>query len=109
MPVPGLVALNECSSIHPLKTEPNPPSPRTLSGLKFLVAAFSSLKVKVFKFEDCKISPSLRGVCGIEAEDSLLLELLKLFPFLLAFLELTPVLGLTDLIRWLQQTPIKTE
>ena len=68
MPVPGLVAVIECSSIHPLKTEPNPPSPTTLSGRKFLVAIFSSVKAKLFKLVACKISPSLLGVIGIEAE-----------------------------------------
>uniref|UniRef100_A0A2P2KZV4 Uncharacterized protein n=1 Tax=Rhizophora mucronata TaxID=61149 RepID=A0A2P2KZV4_RHIMU len=62
IPVPGLVAFRECSSSHPLKTDPKPPSPITLSGRKFLVAVFSSLKLNAFKFEDCKISPSLLGV-----------------------------------------------
>lgn len=66
MPVPGFVAVNEFSSIHPLKTDPKPPSPNTLSGRKFLVAVLSSDKVKLFKLDDCKISPSLRGVWGTE-------------------------------------------
>jgi len=90
IPVPGLVAASECSSTHPLKTDPKPPSPNTLSGRKFLVAVFSSPKVKIFKFEDCKISPSLRGVWGTETIDTLLLELLKVFPFLLPHFELKP-------------------
>ncbi|RWW62025.1 hypothetical protein BHE74_00030866 [Ensete ventricosum] len=71
------VAANVCSSIHPLKTEPKPPSPNTLSGRKFLVAVLSSLKVKLFRLDDVKISPSLRGVGGTDDADTLLLELLK--------------------------------
>lgn len=89
MPIPGLVAARECSSIHPLKTEPKPPSPKTLSGRKFLVDDFSSLKLKLFRLEDCKISPSLRGVRGIEVEETLLI-VLRSFPLLLTFLEFTP-------------------
>ncbi|GJT23888.1 ribonuclease H protein [Tanacetum coccineum] len=60
MPIPGFAA-SECSSTHPLNTEPKPPSPSTLSGWKFLVAFLSSLNVKLFKLHDCKISPSVRG------------------------------------------------
>lgn len=89
MPVPGFEAASECSSTHPLNTEPKPPSPNTLSGRKFLVAFLSSLKVKLFKLDDCKISPSLRGVCDWEPEETLLLELL--FPFLSAILESSPM------------------
>jgi len=62
------------SSIHPLKTQPNLPSPTTLSGRKFLVAVFSSLKLKLFMFEDFKISPSVRGVGGMEGVETLLLK-----------------------------------
>jgi hypothetical protein len=36
-----------------LYTTPKPPCPRVLSGLKFLVAAFSSLYVNTRKFEFC--------------------------------------------------------
>lgn len=60
IPVPGLVALKLCSSIHPLNTDPKPPSPKTLSGRKFLVQVLRSLKEKHLKLGDCKISPSLR-------------------------------------------------
>ena len=91
MPVPGLVAVSECSSTHPLKTDPKPPSPNTLSGRKFLVAVLSSRKVKVFKFEDCRISHSLRGVWGTETNETLLLELLRPFPSLLPYFEFKPV------------------
>lgn len=80
MPVPGLVGAKVCSSIHPLNTVPKPPSPNILSGRKFLVAIFSSLKVKFFKFEDCKISPSVRTLCGAEPDETWVLELLDLFP-----------------------------
>lgn len=44
-PVPGLAGAVPFSSIHPLKTYPNPPSPRMLSGLKFPVADLSSWKL----------------------------------------------------------------
>ena len=43
-PVPGFTGAVPFSSIHPLKTQPNPPSPRKLSGRKFLVANLRSLK-----------------------------------------------------------------
>lgn len=43
-PVPGFTGAVPFSSIQPLKTQPNPPSPRKLSGRKFLVANLSSLK-----------------------------------------------------------------
>jgi len=59
MPVPGLAAEGECSSIQPLKTDPKSLSPNTLSTRKFLVAAWSSVKAKLFKLDDCKISPAL--------------------------------------------------
>ncbi|WVY90312.1 hypothetical protein V8G54_035826 [Vigna mungo] len=73
-PVPGLTGASDCSSIHPLKTRPKPPSPTTLSGRKFLVAVFSSTKVKLFIFEDFKISPSVLGVGGTEGLEILLLK-----------------------------------
>lgn len=89
---PGLDAASEDSSIHPLKTEPKPPSPKTLSGRKFLVAALRSLKVKLFKLDDCNISPSVRGVGGTDAEDALLTELLNSVPSPLTILdEFTPM------------------
>lgn len=90
MPEPGLVGVSECSSIHPLKTDPKPPSPSTLSGRKFLVAVFSSLKLKFFKFSACRISPSLRGVWGTEVDETLLLKPLKFFPVLLEVFEFRP-------------------
>lgn len=90
MPIPGLVAVNVCSSIHPLKTEPKPPSPNTLSGRKFRVALLSSPKLKLFKLDNCKISPSLRGVGGKDAAETLLLEPLKPLPSLLTYFEFTP-------------------
>lgn len=82
MPVPGLVAVNVCSSIHPLKTKPKPPSPKTLSGRKFLVAFCKSLYENLFKLEDCKISPSVRGVRGTETAEALLFETLETSPSL---------------------------
>ena len=80
IPVPGLVGAKVFASIHPLNTEPKPPSPRTLSGRKFRVEVLSSLKVKLLTLADCRISSSLRGVAGLElgmdnaAETRLLLE-----------------------------------
>ena len=71
-PGPSLLAADECSSIHPLKTGPRAPSPRKHSARKFLVAILSSASVKFFKFGDCKMSSSLRGVGGTEAKETLL-------------------------------------
>lgn len=62
VPDPGFEAIWVNSSIQPLKTYPNPPSPRRLSTLKFLVAFFSSMKEKGFTFGDDNISPSDFGV-----------------------------------------------
>lgn len=50
-PVPGLTGAVPFSSIQPLKTQPKPPSPRRLSGLKFLVATLSPLNVNFLKQE----------------------------------------------------------
>lgn len=61
-PDPGFAAERVCSSIHPLKTYPNPPSPRRLSGLKFLVAFFNSLNEKALTCGDDRISASDLGV-----------------------------------------------
>ena len=90
-PFPGLTGASVCSSIHPLNTEPKPPSPTTLSGRKFLVAVLSSLKVKLFKLEDFKMSPSDRGVGGTEGVETLLLKPLKPCSSLLPSFDLTPV------------------
>jgi len=113
IPVPGLVGASVFSSIQPLKTDPNPPSPSTLSGLKFLVAVLSSLKVKALTFAASRISSSLRGVGSIDAEDAWLLELLRAAPFLLANLEVAPDDGekaprdgLSELILAPQQFPM---
>lgn len=57
IPVPTLVGVNVFSSTHPLNTVPKPPTPKTVSDLKFLVAAFRSLKLYVFKFGVGNISP----------------------------------------------------
>lgn len=61
-PDPGLAAVRVWSSIHPLKTYPNPPSPRRLSGLKFLVEFFNSLNEKGLAWGDDRISASVFGV-----------------------------------------------
>jgi len=112
IPKPGLVGASVFSSIQPLKTDPNPPSPSTLSGLKFLVAVLSSLKVKALTFADSRISSSLRGVGSIDADEAWLLELLRAAPFLLANLEVTPDGekaprdGLSELILAPQQFPM---
>jgi hypothetical protein len=50
-PVPGFTGAVPFTSIQPLKTQPNPPSPRRLSGLKFLVATLSPLNVNFLKQE----------------------------------------------------------
>lgn len=50
IPTPTFDGANVFSSIHPLKTRPNPPSPNTVAGLKFLVALSSSEKLNIFKF-----------------------------------------------------------
>ncbi|GER32198.1 GntR family transcriptional regulator [Striga asiatica] len=47
-PDPGFVAVSVCSSIHPLKTEPNDPSPRIWSDLNGFTAALpTQFKVKL--------------------------------------------------------------
>lgn len=56
-PVPGFTGAVPFSSIHPLKTQPKPPSPRRLSGLKFLVANFRSLNAN-FRNRDATLSSS---------------------------------------------------
>ena len=71
------------SSIHPLKTQPNPPSPSKLSDRKFLVAFLTSMNVKelmVFVLETEKstfVDLSPRGdfssLSGFESDLTLLL------------------------------------
>lgn len=61
MPEPGLAGFNVFSSTQPLYTLPKPPSPRTVSALKFLVAARSSVKVKVRRFGAPRMRPSGSG------------------------------------------------
>lgn len=58
MPVPPFTGFIVFSSTHPLYTLPKPPSPRTLSGLKFLVAVLSSMNVNVLRFGASRIWPS---------------------------------------------------
>lgn len=50
IPRPTLEGKYVFSSTQPLKTLPKPPSPRTVSGLKSLVAFFSSARVNSFTF-----------------------------------------------------------
>lgn len=69
-PVPGFTGAVPFSSIHPLNTHPKPPSPRRLSGLKFLVASLRSLKVN-FRSREAILSSS----SSLEV-DELLSELL---------------------------------
>ena len=88
------------SSIHPLNTEPKPPSPRRLSGLKFLVEPFSSLKVNFRTFDDSRISVSVRGVGGTDDEepDVLVPKVLVSVAFLLLFLEPAPELQASTIL-----------
>ena len=88
IPFPGLEGAKEVSSIHPLKTRPKPPSPTILSGLKFLVADLSSLRLKFFRLAFCNISPSVRGIWEKEVVDD------PLLPSLLKNFELSPTKNL---------------
>lgn len=56
--MPGFTGAVPFSSIHPLNTQPNPPSPRRLSGRKFLVANLRSLKENFRSLEATLISSS---------------------------------------------------
>lgn len=69
MPKPGLVALRVSLSSQPLKTHPNPPSPRRLLSLKFLVAFLSTSKEKAFRYGDDSISLSEDGIGNIYGAD----------------------------------------
>lgn len=64
-PVPGFTGAVPFSLIQPLNTQPNPPSPRRLSGLKLLVADLSSLKVNFRSWEATFNSSLMLGVDGI--------------------------------------------
>lgn len=55
--MPGLTGAVPFSSIQPLKTQPKPPSPRRLSGLKFRVANLRSLNVN-FRSREATFSSS---------------------------------------------------
>lgn len=78
MPSPGLVGRSVFSSIHPLKTQPNPPSPSKVSALKFLVAFLRSFKVNDF---NPIITDASLGNDDVE------LTILKLEVILLEFVE----------------------
>ena len=56
--MPGLTGAVPFSSIQPLNTQPKPPSPRRLSGLKFLVANLRSLKANFRNREATLMSSS---------------------------------------------------
>ena len=101
IPVPGFTGASVRSSIHPLNTEPKTPSPSRLSGLKFLVELFSSLKVNLRTFDDSRISVSVRGVGGTDDEepDVLVPKVLVSVAFLLLFLEPVPGLQASLLIE----------
>lgn len=80
IPVPGLVGAKVFSSSQPLKTHPNPPSPRRLSERKFLEAFLRSLKLKsltlleadISLLDDTKILFKVpKGVCWLEEVESL--------------------------------------
>lgn len=75
IPVPGFVGAKVFSSIQPLKTHPNPPSPRSVSDRKFLVAFLRSLKLKDLRLLETDVS-ALRlletGVWGLDATNGLL-------------------------------------
>ena len=55
--MPGFTGAVPFSSIHPLNTQPKPPSPRRLSGLKFLVANLRSLNEN-FRRREATLSSS---------------------------------------------------
>ena len=75
IPLPGLVGAKVFSSIHPLKTNPNPPSPIKLSVRKFFVAFLRSLKVKDLRLLESDVSALdiiedmfkvRKGACSLE-------------------------------------------
>lgn len=56
--MPGFTGAVPFSSIQPLNTQPKPPSPRRLSGLKFLVAHLRSLNANFRSREETLSSSS---------------------------------------------------
>lgn len=79
------------SSIHPLCTLPNPPSPRTVSGLKFLVADFNSANVNIRRLGTSRMRPS-----GYTS--SKLMPLPVDCPKMLLLLSVFPVVGLLQML-----------
>lgn len=96
IPTPLLAGFRVFSSTHPLYTLPNPPSPRTISGLKFLVAVLSSAKEKIRRLGASRIRPSrntssmLALLLPVDCQKVLLLLGLDSFPVVVVLL---PVLG----------------
>lgn len=67
IPVPGLVGPYVFSSIHPLKTRPNPPSPIKFSCRKFLVASLRSFKLKDFRLLEKDLGTFNSEVIGADS------------------------------------------
>ena len=89
-PVPGFAGPVPFSSIQPLKTQPNPPSPRILSGLKFLVANFSSLNVNFRSWEETLSSSlnfNVEEILNFDVDVELNLEIEKVPSVLLVVVE----------------------
>lgn len=66
IPVPGFVGPYVFSSIHPLKTRPNPPSPIKFSRRKFLVASFRSFKLKDLRLLEMDLGTFNSEVVGAD-------------------------------------------
>ena len=64
IPTPAFIGAVPLSLIQPLNTQPNPPSPRRLSGLNPLVACFRSLKLNFRSWEEIFSSSATLGVDG---------------------------------------------
>nr|GMD19606.1 hypothetical protein BHE74_00030866 [Ipomoea batatas] len=96
-PVPGLTGAVPFSSIHPLNTQPKPPSPRSDSGLKFLVANFRSLNVNFRSREEILSSSS-----SLEVD-----ELLS--AMLVAVEEITGAAGWSTLVSFAHLLSVKTK
>ena len=78
IPVPGLVGANVFSSIHPLKTQPNSPSPRKYSRWKFLEDCLRSFNAKDFKLNAASASTVNDGEPTTAAADAILFEFVEL-------------------------------